>query len=138
MNREVSDDLLGRLSHHMAPIGRRMLGLPYARDIVVSSTPKIGTQGLVMVAVNSRRGVLPERDCCFWRQRRMQRSKEEEGKKPGLSKMEGKLAREAAQVRQPSGLCKREHDRCYENNATSHCVYLSCVISRTQLLGLRQ
>lgn len=91
-----------------------------------------------MVDVSSRKGVLPKRDCYSRRWRRMQRSKEEEGKKPGLSKMEGKLAREAAQVRQPSGLWKREHDRCYENGATSHCVCLSCVVSRTQLLGLRQ
>ena len=143
MNREVSDDLLGRFSGCVAPTPGRVLGgLPYAHSgipyIVVSSTPKIGTQRLIMVEVNSRKGVLPGRDCCFWKQRRMERSKEEEGKKSGLSKMEGKMAKEAAQVRQPRGLYNREHDRCYENDATTHRVYFSCVIPRTQLLGLRQ
>ena len=68
----------------------------------------------------------------------MQRSKEEGGKKPGLSKMEGNRTMKAAQVRKPTGLCKREYDRCYENDATTHRVYLSYVISRTQLLGRSQ
>ena len=49
MNREVSDDLLGRFSGCVAPTPGRVLGgLPYAHSgipyIVVSSAPKIGTQ----------------------------------------------------------------------------------------------
>ena len=78
-----------------------------------------------MIDVELKKGVLPNRDCCFRRWRRMQSSKEEGGKKKALSKKEGKRTMKAVQARQPSELCNSSMAKRYMNELETHRVYLS-------------